>query len=60
VNEIIERNSFIKIIARNIENQVNLENPDKIIRFDILGNFTGISFLKKEDILKIPNKYNPD
>ena len=25
VNEIIERNSFIKIIAKNIENQVNLE-----------------------------------
>jgi len=60
VNEIIERNSFIKIIARNIENQVNLENPDKIIRFDILGNFTAISFLRNVDILRIPNKYNPD
>ena len=60
VNEIIERNSFIKVVAKNIENQVNLENPDKIIRFDILGNYTGISFLKNDDILKIRNKYNPD
>lgn len=59
-NEVIERNSFIKVIAKNIENQVDLENPDKIIRFDILGNYTGISFLKKDEILEIPNKYSPD
>ena len=59
-NELIERNSFIKVIAKNIENQVDLENPDKIIRFDILGNYTGISFLKKDEILEIPNKYSPD
>jgi len=57
-NEIIERNSFIKMIAKNIDNKVNLENPDKIIRIDILGNNTGISFLKPQELLKLPNKFN--
>lgn len=51
-NNSIERNSFIEIIAKNIDNNVNLENPDKIIRFEILGNICGIAFLKPQDILK--------
>ena len=57
-NESIERNSFIKVIAKNIDNKVDLENPDKIIRIAILGSYTGISFLKPDEILKIPNKFN--
>ncbi len=56
-HESIERNSFIRVIAKNIDNEVNLEKPDKIIRIEILGNNTGISFLKPDEILKIPNTY---
>ncbi len=56
-HESIERNSFIRLIAEKIDNEVDLENPDKIVRIEILGNNTGISFLKPDEILKIPNAY---
>ncbi|MFX1594774.1 MAG: THUMP domain-containing protein, partial [Promethearchaeota archaeon] len=51
-HESIERSNFIDSIAKNIKNDVNLDNPDKIIRIEILGNICGISFLKKNDIIK--------
>jgi len=54
----IERNEFIEKIAENIDNKVNLDNPDVIIRFELLGNICGISFLNSGDILKIKNRYN--
>ncbi len=54
-NEKIERNNFIEIIAKNIDNRVNLENPDKVIRIEILGNRSGVSFLQKNEIIKIIN-----
>ncbi|NHJ23363.1 MAG: hypothetical protein EAX89_02220 [Candidatus Lokiarchaeota archaeon] len=50
-SKIIERNSFINTIANLIKNKVNLDFPDKIIRFEILGNMSGISFLKPTDII---------
>jgi len=51
-NDLIERETFIKIIADKIDNNVDLTNPDVDIRFEILGNTCGISFLKPEEILK--------
>jgi tRNA acetyltransferase TAN1 len=55
-NELIDRDSFIDVIARNIENPVDLKNPDKIIRIEVLGNSCGISFLKHTDILSFKSK----
>lgn len=55
-NDIIERERLIKYVANNIENQVNLENPDKIIRIELLGNFCGIAFLKPDEILRLKGK----
>ncbi len=52
-HEKIERTKFIEIIANSINNKVDLGNPDKIIRIEVLGNITGISFLKKNEIVKI-------
>jgi len=52
-HEKIERNNFIETIAKDIDNKVNLDNPDKIIRIEILGNICGISFLEKNDIIKV-------
>jgi len=52
-HEKIERTNFIETIAKNIDNKVNLDNPDKIIRIEILGNICGISFLEKNDIIKV-------
>ena len=47
----IERNTLIERIAVGIHNDVDLENPDKVIRIEILGNFSGVSFLQKKDIV---------
>ena len=49
----IERENFIETVANLINNSVDLEAPDKIIRFEVLGNITGISFLKKNEIITI-------
>ncbi|MFX0020889.1 MAG: THUMP domain-containing protein [Candidatus Hermodarchaeota archaeon] len=51
----IDRNTFIERIANFIDNSVDLENPDKIIRIEILGNITGISFLKEKEIITVKN-----
>jgi len=34
--------------------KVDLENPDKIIRVEIIGNKAGMSLLKKGELLKVP------
>lgn len=56
-NELIDREIFIDTIASNFINEVDLENPDKIIRFEILGNVTGISFLKKDQIIRVKKEF---
>ncbi|MBA4719018.1 MAG: RNA methyltransferase [Nitrosopumilus sp.] len=44
---------IITKIASSIKNKVSLEFPDKVILIEILGNKTGISILKKVDILSV-------
>ena len=44
---------IITKIADKIKNKVSLEFADKIILIEVLGNKTGISILKKSDILSI-------
>ncbi len=50
-HEKIERDTLIERIAAGIHNKVDLENPDKVIRIEILGNFSSVSFLQKNDIV---------
>ncbi len=57
-NEIIERDTIIEAVAKKINNKVDLDNPDKILRIELLGNVSGISFLNPDDIIIIHNKYN--
>jgi hypothetical protein len=52
-HEDIERNSLIERIANNIDNSVDLENPDIVVRIEVLGNFCGVSFLKPNDIIRV-------
>jgi tRNA acetyltransferase TAN1 len=54
-HEKIERINFIETIAKVIDNKVDLENPDKIVRIELLGNVSGVSFLTKNDIIRIKN-----
>jgi len=50
-NSDLSSQEIITKIANKIKNKVSLEFPDKIILIEILGNKTGISILKKSDIL---------
>lgn len=50
-NSDMSSQDIIKKIASKIKSQVSLEFPDKVVLIEILGNKTGISVLKKSDIL---------
>ncbi len=50
-NSDLSSQEIITKIADKIKNKVSLEFPDKILLIEILGNKTGISILKKSDIL---------
>jgi tRNA acetyltransferase TAN1 len=50
-NSNLSSQEIISKIANKIKNQVSLEFPDKVVLIEILGNKTGISILKKSDIL---------
>jgi tRNA acetyltransferase TAN1 len=52
-NSDISSQELITKIANKIKNKVSLENPDKIIQIEILGGITGMSILKKSDILSV-------
>ncbi|KAF6246213.1 MAG: THUMP domain-containing protein [Nitrosopumilus sp.] len=52
-NSDISSQEIIAKIADKIKNKVSLEFPDKIILIEILGNKTGVSILKKSDILSV-------
>jgi len=54
-NEMINRENFISKVAEKINNKVSLDHPDITIRFEVLGNICGISFLRPNDIVKIIN-----
>lgn len=51
--ELMHKIDIIKELAKNIKEEVDLENPDKILRVDIIGDNTGISILKPEEIFSI-------
>ena len=48
----IDRQLILKKIGSILDNRVDLEHPDKIIRVEILGNVTGISYLSPNEIIK--------
>ena len=52
-NSNISSKEIITKIAHEIKNKVSLDFPDKIILIEILGIVTGISLIKKSDILSL-------
>lgn len=44
---------IIEATATNIDRKVELENPDKIVLIEIIGELTGISVIKPVDILSV-------
>jgi tRNA acetyltransferase TAN1 len=52
-NSDISSKEIITKIANGIKNKVSLDFPDKVILIEILGIVTGISIVKKSDILSL-------
>ena len=52
-NSNISSQELITKIANKIKNKVSLENPDKTIQIEVLGGITGVSILKKGEILSV-------
>ena len=52
-NSDISSKEIITKIANRIRNKVSLDFPDKLILIEILGIVTGISIIKKSDILSL-------
>lgn len=44
---------FIEIIAADIKNKVELENPDKILLIEVLGRYTGLALIKPNDCISV-------
>jgi len=51
-----EKIEIITKLAKHIDRAVDLDNPDVIIRLEIIGKYAGISILKKEDVYSIGKK----
>ena len=44
---------IVETAAANIERNVDLNKPDKILLVEVIGGFTGMSVIKPEDILSV-------
>ena len=53
-NSTISSKELISTIAKNFQNKVSLKNPDWIILIEIIGEKTGVSVIKENEILSIP------
>jgi len=49
----VSTRDVIETAAANIERRVDLENPDKIVLIEIVGKFTGISILKRNEVFSV-------
>ncbi|MFQ5999880.1 MAG: THUMP domain-containing protein [Candidatus Bathyarchaeia archaeon] len=52
------RIEIIRELADLIDEKVDLENPEKILRVDIIGRYAGISVLTPEDIFSVAKPYS--
>ncbi len=52
-NSDLSSQEIISKIASKLKNKVSLEFPDKVVLIEILGDKTGISILKKADVLSV-------
>ncbi|MEM2994476.1 MAG: THUMP domain-containing protein [Candidatus Bathyarchaeia archaeon] len=49
----ISTKDIIEVAASNIERQVNLNNPDRILLIEVVGGLTGVSVIKPDDVLAV-------
>jgi tRNA acetyltransferase TAN1 len=48
----------IRELADLVDEKVNLENPEKILRLDIIGRYAGISVLTPQDVFSVAKPYS--
>ena len=48
---------IIRELADLIGEEVDLENPDKILRIEIIGKYVGLSVLAPQDIFSVAKTY---
>jgi tRNA acetyltransferase TAN1 len=49
---------IIRELADLIEEKVDLENPEKILRVDIIGRYAGISILTPQEVFSVTKPYS--
>ena len=49
----------IRELADLVDEEVDLENPEKILRVDIIGRYASVSVLKPTDIFSVSKPYSP-
>jgi len=47
------KSEIIEFLAKDVDRKVNLNNPNKIIRVDIIGKETAISLLEPDEIISV-------
>jgi tRNA acetyltransferase TAN1 len=47
---------IIEAVATKIPRRVDLDNPDRVLLVEVIGKFTGISLIKPELILGVPQE----
>ena len=54
----MSRNQIIDKIVHDIPNSVNLKEPDWVFHYEIIGNITGISLMKPNEIFRMTAERN--
>ncbi len=49
----IQTTNIIEAVAANVQREVNLTQPDRIVLIEVVGGSTGISVIEPEDILSV-------
>lgn len=49
----LSSHEIIEAVAKNIDKKVDLENPNKIVLIEVVGQKVGLSLLEPEDILSV-------
>jgi tRNA acetyltransferase TAN1 len=47
---------IIEAVATQIQNRVDLDNPERVLLVEVVGKFTGLSLVKPELILSVPKE----
>jgi len=53
------KSEIIEEVAELIEENVDLEKPDKILRIEIIGGYAGLSILKPDETFSLARAFSP-